>query len=752
MTKVNPKAQITMFIILGIIILVSFLFLFFISNFIAEQRLEQQRQEITQHPFDAALVQRFTSICVDDALKKGIELIGMHGGFIFDASASSGEPAFITTAGGKVAAAIGPSVETPLYPCVEQFASKAPGFCHYGDYNGIIQFGSVQLPPLEGGAFSIEGILKKYISSYVKDCLTVQSFAADAGLSGYHVISEGDPSSSIEFRDNEIYVAVEYPLSVDIGGEEPITRFATFESRLQIRFRQLYAALQDAAQKDVANNSFPLLNAHASEFFTVSTIRVREPVRLAQLNPSVAVRSEKIGVDDLLTIEDSSSRVENRKYVFRLARRNRAPALEYIQRNPSYLYDTQDALKDTYDFLVIKGELVVFEPQAKDPDEGTVQFSYLGDFGSSAGATFTASTAAISSGTYKQKVTVSDGHAADFQDVRVLVDAPLDAAFVVKNHIGQENIISPEDPFILDARDVEAQTHDQFAQHTFDWQLFADGQTFLEGTGSACSQLPGDFDACGSDVPDIDMITDATTRWPSLDHAITGSVQLTATRTYAKTNASPTAPERVLTDTTTEQITIVPCVLHSSADAPYPFNLGDPYLANHACCEGDPADARTWNIKESSAVCHEQEACKDGYFLARKSYFCNGIRGNICGNDFSLEPFAPQLCGETALDGCNTIPASCQRETPWSVVNGDWCYGGTPSVLGATGCEQTCDRGEIVYVGNDPQFTFTGNVFQNVPGRTDFSCGCGGFSALNRKCLRTTDLVQGTCSLLGACG
>src|SRR3989344_6742272 len=192
------RGQITLFIILGVVILTSFLFLYAISSFVAEQQLEQQRQQIVQHPFDAMLVQRFASVCVDNALKKGLEDIGRHGGYIFVAA---DEPESVLVQGEKVLAGVTYRVQSPLYPCLEQFASAAPAFCRYGDYTGIIQYGTVQLPPLEGGLFSIEGILNTFIANYVKDCLNVESFAADAGLTGYIVTAEDEPDVNVDFRD-----------------------------------------------------------------------------------------------------------------------------------------------------------------------------------------------------------------------------------------------------------------------------------------------------------------------------------------------------------------------------------------------------------------------------------------------------------------------------------------------------------------------------------------------------------------------
>lgn len=722
------RGQITLFIILGVIILASFLFLFAISNFIAEQQLEQQRQKIVQHPFDATIVQRFTSVCVDDALKKGIELLGKQGGYIF----GSGEQPEFITAGEKVVAGITYRVQSPLYPCLEQFASAAPAFCRYGDYTGITQYGTVQLPPLDGGLYSVEGILGSFIANYVKNCINVDSFAADAGFTGYTVKLEGEPAVSVDFRDTDTYVTVDYPVSVDIGDGE-LSRYVLFESRVPVRFKQLYTAVLDAAHKEVSNASFSLDDAQ--QFFTVNSARVQEAVKLRQLSPAVSIRAEQIGRDKLYTIEDPASRIANKRFVLRFAQKNRPPALEFVRKNPSYLYDVQNTAADVYDFLVIKGEQLAFTMKAHEPDGDAITYSTTGEFGTTQGQLVTQSSL-LASGIHNQKVTATDGVSEDEQELRVLVDEPLTAEFAVRNYYGQENVVSPEDPFELDSTKTKEQTKDMFARQAFDWTLFG----LSHSTDKNCVQFP-QFGECGSTI-DIESITSS----------VSGSavVQLAATRTYAKESAAPNSVERVLQASGTKSVTVVPCIVHDSVDEPYPFNTGDPYLARHTCCEGNPADPSTWKLKSDSAVCYQHDYCKDGYYLATKSFFCSGNRGNMCGNDFSIEPIAPPTCGSSDVQGCLSIPFQCERQLPWSIANGVWCYGTRP---GATGCEQACDKGEVVYIGGDSSFQF-GNNFQNVPGRTDFKCGCQ-LGDGDSPCKRTDGSGNGQCGRLlnaGKCG
>ncbi|HLD33124.1 MAG TPA: hypothetical protein VJB66_00210 [Candidatus Nanoarchaeia archaeon] len=750
----HRKAQITIFIIMGIVILFSFIFIFFVSDFLTTEQLEQQRQALTESPFETASIHQFTSFCVEDALVSGLELLGRQGGFIELPSESL---LFQTT---RIGYGIGPRIgnDPPLYPCYD---GQAPAFCRYGYESGVVNFGASLLPQLRGGAFSIEGQLKKHIADYVERCINIDSFTEQAGLSGYSITADDRPTVKIDFLDTDVLARVEYPISIQLSGKSSTTQFIQFKSRVPVRFKPLYDAITDLAQKDASNVLFSIPAHHRTEFFTVNSARENEVVKFAQLNPPVSFTASQLGADDLFIFRDPASQLRGQDYVFQLARKNRAPALKYIEKNPSYLYPSKP---DTYDYLAIKGEQITIVPQslstgeqaASDPDEDTVQFSYESATLGNGQNFLTMSTTSTPAAYHTVKVIASDGTLADYQDVRVLIDRPLTVDLIVKNHYGQLDTLSPEDPFEFDAAgtvaDPDTQSLDENAGYLFHW-IDAFG-AFAGKSQAPCSQLPSlsdDFPPCGQNIPPIDKITEQTINaphprnsWPS---AIKGNVELEVTRKYNGREITARAVK--------DNVFVVPCIMRDTGDNPYPYNAGGnpltAYDSKHTCCEGNPSDRSTWKIKAQGEVCFTREQCDEtGYYLADFTHLCDGKRGNMCGgNPEPLEKRTPLACGRNGMQGCQPIASPCQEKTPWGIFNdgispqGVWCHS-----LGPSGCEEACTAGEVVYKGSNPDFRFSPRPI----GSQDYKCGCNaenifGFSADNgKRCMRTSDSRLGTCN------
>ena len=748
------KGQVTIFIIIGIVILFSFVLVFYVSNFISTENLKREQEALTNSPFESAAIHQFSSFCVEDALNDGLVKLGKNGGFI-----NIPQPSLTHTS--PVGYGIGPleGNDPPLYPCLD---GTSPAFCRYGYDNNAVTFGTSLLPRREGGAFSIQGQLENHIGQYVQKCIDVDNFAAQVGLSGYTLTAENTPKVNLEFLDTEVIAHLTYPITIQLSGSSSATQFIKYTARTPVRFKIIYDAIVDLAQKDVSNVSFSIAANHATEFFTINSVREREPVRFAQLNPPVSFSSLAIGPDDLYTFTDPASIIKGKEYVFQLARKNRAPALDYIQQNASYRYDRTSPTKNIYDYLAVKGEQqatrIQFTPSALDPDEDAVQYSYsstLTNSQSTGTNTFNTQTSLIPPGSYNVIVTASDGTTSDSQEIRILLDRPLIVDFTVKNQYGQENIISPEDPFQLDATPTITEPHitlDPHAQHTY--QITNAFDAFTGTSDSPCVQLPSlndNLPPCSStsNVPPINQITQETTNsgdaWPSLNNQPkSGAITLEVTRTYS---------DRDLISPTTKQVTIVPCIVHDSTTPPYPYNSNPPnpftaYDASHACCEGDPNSPTTWKLKSQGETCFTEPRCAESYYIADYVHQCDGIRGNLCGNDPANPPTltkrTPLTCGESSMLGCSAIPSTCANQESWSIANNVWCYGDT---FGPKGCEKACTSGEVVYTGSDPNFQFIGTRFV---GTTNHKCGCGiGDIATAKKCFRTDGSGTGSCTLQG---
>jgi hypothetical protein len=779
----RKHGQITMFIILGIIIFVSFLFLFFVSDFLSVEQLEQQREIITEQPFETSQVQYFTSVCVDDALKTGLLLLGKQGGFIYESQGGIDTPEEllmlservgphdVTSVGVSIAAR--PQAPPPLYPCLEAYLGKDPVFCKHGMLPSIVNYGGVVLPPLEGGAFSIEGHLSQYIALYVVDCVDIATFATDIGFEAYNLKALGDVEVELTFLDTEVEARVAYPIAVDLG-DNPVTQFVHFETTVPIRFKNLYQAIRDLARKDITNETFEIDVHYAQPKFTVNSARENEAVKFATLSPIPLLRKESSGFNDVFIIEDPISIIEAQPYEFRLGRKNRAPALHFLQWNASYWYDTADEAKefcaDCYDFLVIQGHdaLITWDTAQRnsvgdiinhnptngkwaltsyDPDDDAATISFNGPLGTLAPLTFTPD--AITPGIYKQTIIATDGDKEDTQEVRVLVDENLVAGIQVENYYG-DAIISPEDPFQLDARvgtqGVKDQTHDDFTTHRFDWDVFAATAGF---SSRECSQLPFvelgvEYPVCDfSNVPDIETITtltlDSPHQWRSQIKTAgrRGVIDLDVTREYSN---------RIINSFAQLQVDVVPCIVHGSNDNPWPYNLGNPYLAEHTCCAGDPANPSTWRVRGSSEVCYRDQRCDaTGYLLADYVHLCDGKRGNICGTDgiINSQTITPLKCGVSEANDkyqtCSNIPLRCAEESPWSVANGVWCFG-------RFGCSEECTEGEIVDVTRT-----TWDRAVNPDNDQRFKCGCT-YVRRGKACQKTTspfdDGVCGTISFI----
>lgn len=692
--------------IMGIVILVMFVFLAYSLRYISVQRLEEQREEIVETAIEAAAIQYFASVCVDDALKNGILLIGKQGGTIFDwqITNSQGVPdvAHLVFSGTPVVYGIAPSDLSPLpaYPCFE-FIDRPPAFCRYPQQGVIAQFGIDSLPQLDGGPQSIQARLQKYIEAYVVRCIDVNQLAQEHGFSGY-AFEAGTPVAHVDFRNTDVVATVDYPLSITIRGEEPISQFVNFRSQLPLRFRHLYTAVKDALRKDVSHVTFnPSLDLNRDAFNG-------EPVQFSRLNPPAQFRSLSLGENDIFFFEDPSSKIGGKPYTFQIARKNRAPALEYVSKNPSLLVDL-------YDYLILEGERVDVAPKSADPDEDGVSFRYGGTLGTGTGNFFLSSPIAIP-GKYTLSVEASDGPLADKQDVRVLVDRVLRPSFVVRSIYPDvpEGYVSREDPFFIDATATNASL-DHYANYTFRWS----SQLFAPVTSDyACSRLPGAL-RCDDPLP-LPLIQQLPQQNQYVPASGTTAVTLDVTLEYNN---------RQQNARTDKFVQVVPCLLHKNpADAPFPYNRADPYLANHACCVGDAANPLAWTIAPPTAECYRKDnSCQPGRFVyfTEKDY-CRSGRGNICGDGDAIPETEPtNRCGCTAASEC------ADKAISYGLRPGvGWCHG-------FDGCQQFCKAGSAIVDVNANSITDQGDI-----------CGCTS-STQGKACDKdATNTFDGVCKTL----
>ncbi|MBI2666182.1 hypothetical protein HYX13_01070 [Candidatus Woesearchaeota archaeon] len=377
----STKAQITIFMILGIIILFVFLFLITLNARVATNSLEESREEIFSKAFRKEALRIFVEDCLRDELRSALRLIGKQGGRIWD-DQEGGTEQFASGVGGIFDAHSGDRVAYGLtrkeylteepqrgnpYPCNEP-VGEAPVFCKYFYPMPEVRFGVPQ--PWES---NIEKDLENYLKINAQSCIEGYLREKVPGAK----LSPEEYTLDVDLRDDGIAVQAFYPLRFGLEGKDYFT-LSTFDflypSSLRrflraVYFQPLYWDWQyvDFAYEDDAERNGMLKDAS----FTASGI-TRTTFKTDYDRLGIILEQERVQPtgDTLFTATAPFPHIVDTpgEYVFKFARQNRPPALDYVGRNSCAVGEEQ------YDYLVVKGANeglgeIDIKLNAKDPDE-----------------------------------------------------------------------------------------------------------------------------------------------------------------------------------------------------------------------------------------------------------------------------------------------------------------------------------------------------------------------------------------------
>jgi len=220
-----PKktAQVNIFIILGIVILLAALVFFLVRQETAEKR-EPSIIGIEKIPLQLQPVAPFVESCIKQVAVEGLNKLGDRGGYIepwefgIAASRDSSEGNAVQFSGGS-------GLEVPYW-----FYLKSGNEC-----TGSCEF-SIEMPPLKGqNARSIESQLSKYVDEKLKNCL--KDFV-DVKKQGIYVAEKGIINTDVMVRDSDILLKVNYPL--EIKKEESVTSMEDFNVIIDLNLKNIY--------------------------------------------------------------------------------------------------------------------------------------------------------------------------------------------------------------------------------------------------------------------------------------------------------------------------------------------------------------------------------------------------------------------------------------------------------------------------------------------------------------------------------
>jgi len=747
----QKKGQVTIFIILGMMMLAAAAFMFFLVSSVQKESLITERDNAVGNLFEKESLRLFVDDCLEDSLEEGLLLIGEQGR-LWDGQ-SGGTLTYLNGINGMIhdesRVFLGVTydeneVSPNIYPCSDS-SVEGPDFCQYGsssEGDGEVSFGS----KASITKTSVEEDLERYMLEEVVKC--AESFLfSELSYAGDLIV--GDVSLSVELVKEGFDLSVSYPFELTVGGENYF-HLEEFDFFYISDFDSFFGKAVTNPLKDEARD----INYGFTEEELLESPTYRDmPI-------SYTKTEDGDGNWVVSYLVDEGVVLRNFPFEYNVAVKNRPPALDYISRNSCV----------DYDYLVIKGYQteekggISMFPNALDPDDDTVSYSIdsdsldpyvsevvLEETGISGLEVSYSDLAAYDPvpGTYYAYFYAEDSHGLiDWQEVRVLIDSEMTVTSSVRNPYDYDTssgktVVSIEDPtFVTVAVGGESVSLDATE---YAYLSYTDGIGVEEWSGAEFD-ISAEREHCFS-FP-----------WPSGRECSTASYaseildwkekQLETEAPYSSFYSVSSLGELTLDFSRnycgsyedlagdSEQISVVECIPHESSTNPfaYPYhgysfddyeayldgngeflgedNTVDPFFATHSCC--DPGTHAPYTVEANEDCFTSPAGCygkaedyidgSSGLVLEEAYDVCTGLRGNVCGDGDSpsYRLSGGMVCGKEGDLECDLddIPDLCEGENAWGFVKDDngvdvWCHG-------KMGCSEVsyASDGPVVYVGS----------------------------------------------------
>jgi len=225
-TIFSKKAQITFFIIIGIILLISLVTFIYITYLPSPEEKAELTEFIEEVPVEFQPIQSFVQQCLYDTSVRGLEEIGRHGGYI---SPDDSRLVFNN---------LEPTEADGFYIFPNDARTAVPYWLYFKSSNNCrsgCQCASMK-PPLynEFGPKSIEAQMNSYIESNLQYCIRDFLSFRGKGID----IEAGNLKSDIIVRQSDVFASLKYPIAADANGVK--SEFESFYAVVPVNLRLIY--------------------------------------------------------------------------------------------------------------------------------------------------------------------------------------------------------------------------------------------------------------------------------------------------------------------------------------------------------------------------------------------------------------------------------------------------------------------------------------------------------------------------------
>lgn len=336
----RKKSQVTLFIIVGIVIVVIVSLIYGASRYAGRQETETAVKKVREAKLNVQPITTYVESCLDRYAKEALVTLGQQGGKIL-ASEGGTLSSFNGIQDGdyKVPYYIYPANPHIVlnYPWPNLKTYPYPGGAPDGDLNAAEDlngiFGESNMPPLTKGSgpHSLQLQIETNTLRRIGDC-NLQAFENQFD------IVKGTPSLETTIAKGNVIFDLTYPLEIADIATGAKTTIEGFQASVRIRIGRIYEFARYLVLNDIKDPEFD--------------------VRLMVEDMTVDVKDK--GGNDIITIMDARFTLTGSPYEFKFARYNRKPALHYIDPSQVPSFNPGDR---------IFPENISADPKAYDPDE-----------------------------------------------------------------------------------------------------------------------------------------------------------------------------------------------------------------------------------------------------------------------------------------------------------------------------------------------------------------------------------------------
>jgi hypothetical protein len=412
----SKKTQVTMFIIMGIVLLFVFVVLFYLKNVIQQESIEQNIEDINRVLGEQGKYHQYVQGCVEQATKEGLFMLGMQGGTLYDYQVNGGkaisksidpygisyipfeyEGEVYNVSYGIKNPELGSEFHPviPFYPygltklisnpkLINRYFKNSYGnyprnpFTPLCNFHGTNKRGISEAVACEtydsrnvNDLNSIQEYLERYIENKTMSCVRLKDLPELSDMD----ITKGNITANVTFGENHVLVSMILPIHIKVGSYNSVIQLNNFGTVYSVRLKKIHELVSHLIENDVNNIFFNIVNDapavnDCKDITGGNALCLKPGMDISKIS-NVCFENGLCTVgeyDDILVVKDYDNLLDGLPYVFTVAIQNRPPALDLIRKEvgTGSFY---------FDYVVSVDEKIMIEPIGFDPDEDQHNFN-----------------------------------------------------------------------------------------------------------------------------------------------------------------------------------------------------------------------------------------------------------------------------------------------------------------------------------------------------------------------------------------